>query len=452
MIDILRLIPSPVIAAFRSNTSILIGGNAFVLVLRLASTIFLTRILDANAFGIIGVIATVQIVIGLASDIGFYPYVVRSAEGDDPRFLDEVWTLRLIRAVALAVICFALAHPVAAYVGVPELVLAMQVAALQPLLEGLSSMTFATAAREGKIPQLSILDIVVGFVQVTGSVVLCLLWNSFWGMIVAGLISNLVKIFLSYALFPHSKRSWCYSRSRRIDLWAFGRHILPSSMITLAIGQADRIVFVRLLGISAFGYYNLASSLASTPLSLTSSYISRILYPAFAETFRTNQQDMKAIYYSAGWQFQMILLVLFGGFTAMSDSIVRIIYDDRYSEVAYYLQILAIASVLTFRVAVANEALIAVGKVKNTLVVNIVRLISLIGSGWALYEWEGAKVMVIALPLSLGIAQIYSWISLSKSGILSIRKELLIIGIFAIGFLAGGGADRVVLSWIDSLK
>ncbi|MEQ1548906.1 MAG: oligosaccharide flippase family protein, partial [Chakrabartia sp.] len=214
------------------NTSVLIGANVVTLVIRLFSTIILTRLLEPAAFGTIAIIGTVQTVLVIASDVGFYPYVVRDSRVAETRFLDQMWTLRLIRALILGGITLAIARPTALYVGVPDLELALQITALQPIVEGLSSMAFATAARGGEIKKLSMLDLIIALTQAVLSILLSIIWRDFWGMVIAATACSFLKTFLSYYLFSESRRRWNYSYEQSKQLWSFGRHILPSSMIS----------------------------------------------------------------------------------------------------------------------------------------------------------------------------------------------------------------------------
>src|SRR4051794_15646925 len=79
-----------------SPSSVLLGTNVASNLLRLASTIVLTRLLAPDAFGLIAMIASFFYVITMITDAGFQAYVVRH-ERDDPDFVDAIWTIHFAR-------------------------------------------------------------------------------------------------------------------------------------------------------------------------------------------------------------------------------------------------------------------------------------------------------------------------------------------------------------------
>ncbi len=430
----------------QNNTFILIASQIIIFAARLMSTIILTRLLDPSAFGTIAILSTVLLVITLMSDLGFYPYVVRQASALDRDFLDQIWTLRLVRSGIIALIIFGLATPVASLLDAPEIANALRFTALMPLIEGLSSMAFATAVREGQILRLSVMETASTAAQIILSIALCLIMNSFWGVVIGGALGAMLKTGLSYSLFQDSRRQWDYSKERARDLWAFGRFILPSSMMTLLIGQFDKIIFAPLLGPKGFGYYSLASNLASAPNSLIVPYSAKILLPAFAKGHRDHPGHWADTYYAIGQWPRLALLAALGAFMAMPSSIVELLYDERYGDVAFYLQALSICAFLTFTLTVANDALVAIGKVKATLTINFIRLSSLIIFGLLLFFWGGPSPMVAALPLSMVVAQIYASASMAQANLFSIRRELILAAVVTAGFAIGSILNMLVLN------
>ena len=433
----------------KNNTVILVGSNGLMLVARLVSTIILTRILDPSAFGIIAILSIVPVVLTLISDVGFYPYVVRAKGYADRQFLDEVWSLRLVRSFLTGAAMFALSSPIAAFVGEPDLSLPLKVTALLPILDGLASMTFATAAKDGKIFELSLVDVITATVNVTAMIAFSLLLKSFWGIVFGGLVSTTLKTTLSYLLFKGSQRRWRFSVERMKSIWAFGRFIMPSSMMTLMIGQIDKIIFAPMLGAAEFGYYGLASNLGAAPNSLTAPYSARILYPAFSRAQARNPGNWSADYYAIGAKPRAALMVCFGMFIALPQSIVTALYDDRYFAVIYYLQVLAICSLLIATINFANDALIAAGHVRATLKINTVRLVSLVIFGVSLYYGGGPKAMVAALALSLLAAQIFAGFSLAKANIFNWVQELRLAAFVVLGFGFGWGLNFVLMRFLS---
>ncbi|RYD86567.1 MAG: hypothetical protein EOP61_37300, partial [Sphingomonadales bacterium] len=78
----------------RDGTTLFMAGSLLINLLRIVSTVALTRLLNPADFGAMGIVASIQFVLIMISDVGFFAYVMRKVdEGENQRqLLDEVWT------------------------------------------------------------------------------------------------------------------------------------------------------------------------------------------------------------------------------------------------------------------------------------------------------------------------------------------------------------------------
>jgi O-antigen/teichoic acid export membrane protein len=422
-----------------NDSLFLVSSNAAQLLIRLLSTVVLTRILDPNSYGILAIITTIQIVVLLTSDLGLYPYVVRSKLYQDEKFLNDVWSIRLIRGFLNSLLIFFLAPLVSLYTGSTEIEKAIQAVSLLPLLEALTSMAFATAAREGKIKLLTISEFIPSVFGILVSILICYLMDSYWGIIISGYISIIIKIYFSYRLFPNSKRNFSVSVKALRDMWKFSKYILPSSLISLIIGQFDKVLFARIFTLNELGLYNVASNLGLAPVSLVSSYSSRILYPVFVDSFNKTPDQKSEIFYGTDRKIRAAILFLFGLFCFSSTLIVDVLYDDRYIGAAKYLFALSIYSVLSYVVSISIESLIAIGYEKSTFYSNLVRVFSLIFFLTIFFFSLPLKFVVYALPASVFATYIFNLFRLQKLGIFRIKGEIS----YWLYFFAGGVGGTV---------
>ena len=125
-----------------NGTSSVVFSALITNVLRIFSSVTLTRLLDAEAFGVIGIITSTAFVLSMLSDVGLQPFLVRHAETDDSDFLDRIWTLRLLRSLALTALMAALSWPIAYLIGKLALAPVLAVWSLTLLIDGLSSLAF----------------------------------------------------------------------------------------------------------------------------------------------------------------------------------------------------------------------------------------------------------------------------------------------------------------------
>jgi lipopolysaccharide exporter len=412
--------------------------------LRAGSSIILTRLLVPEVFGIAGLIGSIQFTVTMVSDLGFQAFVVRHADGDKPRFLNTVWTISLIRSLALTVILVALAEPLAVMFGKPHLAAMIAVSALSFAIEGVASLTLLTALRQGRILRLSLLETVVMVAQIAITAVLAYYWRSYWAIQVGLLASSALKVVLSYTMFADSGRKLGFDRGYARELWGFARFITGSSIIFLLLSQTDKLVLARLLSLDMFGLYILAGNLAGAPLAFASAYASRVLYPTYSQLWRDGGGNLRQQFYAKRWLPSLLYTFAAGGLIGSAPLVVAVLYDPRYADAALYLQILGIATLFALAGTSSNETLTATGRVRATFEANLAKLIWIVVAAPAGYALYGGLGLVAAVGLMEIPAVLFKWGRMHQVGLLDLRQELLFLAAGAAGVALGTGGDLLL--------
>lgn len=420
-----------------SDTNVFLAGSILANAMRLLSTIILTRILTAADFGAVALVSSLQFFFIMLSDVGIFAYVVRSSDGDDGDFLNEVWTVRLIRGGVLCLTFALCAFPLAHLFQKPELGWLLTASSTIFLLEGLSSMAFATGARQKRIRRLTFLDLAPIIAQVFSSIFLAMILKNYWSIIIAMTISSAIKSIISYIYFPNSYRKIKISQQRAVDMWKFGRFIAISSIAQIAISQTDKIIFARIFQLGQFGLYSLASNLAQLPSSLTSNYSPRILYPIFSNTFHNAPENLSTVFYRSGRLFRTFYLFGSGALASLAPLVVTILYDDRYYGASVFLAYLSIGMIFKLQVNVASDLILSTGNSRHALNLSIVRVSTLGTLCIGLFPFWGAWGIIGAIVSVEAASQIYTWWVLRKMNILNFLEEVKYYSFSIAGYAFG---------------
>jgi O-antigen/teichoic acid export membrane protein len=200
------------------DTGSVAGTVVFLNLMRIVNSAILTRLLTAEAFGVVGIITSVAVTFGLLSDIGINAFIVRHKDSEDPRFLDELWTLRMIRSLVLSGGVAIASGPIAGYLGKPELQWAIAAGGLIFLFDAVDSMALFGALRSRQVKRLNRIDIVCQVFGVVLSIAIAFFVRSYWAIMLANSLGQLFRAYLSYALFPGSQRRWRFSKARATEL------------------------------------------------------------------------------------------------------------------------------------------------------------------------------------------------------------------------------------------
>lgn len=417
-------------------------------VLRILSTIVLTRVLAPADFGVVGVTAAILAVMSMISDFGFAVYVIQHPRGDDRHLLDAVWTARLIRSAMLTLILFALSGPIAMLIDKPTMYAAIAVTSLQFVVEGCSSLTSMTMIRQQKLLVLSLLDIICAVAQTMMGIILAFILRDYWAIVIAGLLGTAVRSVLSYTMFADSGRRFAFDLKEIGELWRFGRTIAGAHTIQVLLSNVDKFVLSRIFPLGMFGLYTLASNLAGAPSAFTMVYPSRILLPEFARANREGAAELAGAYYGSRRTVMLLYMLAMGGFIGLAPGVVNLLYDPRYASAASYLRLLSIAPAIALNNYAAREVLIVAGRVKTLLFANIVRLGWLLVFGTAGFVVFGPMGLVAAVGLVEVPVLLYCWFELDRIDVFRLREELLMLGALGIGVALGFIADGLYFSLI----
>jgi O-antigen/teichoic acid export membrane protein len=436
-------------AAFVSTLRNKIGGETSVVAatmatqtgMRIVNSMILTRLLSSEAFGVIGVITSVLVTFGLVSDIGISAFIVRHRGVQDEHYINELWTLRLIRSIALTVAVVLLSRPIALWLGKPELQYAIALSSLTFVIDGLDSLGAILALRGRQIRRLSQLDLLTQLFNLGVTILLAIFLRSFWAILAGNLVGQMLKVWLSYYMFPGVRHRWRFSRDRAAEMWKFSKFITASTILTLVISQADKVILAKIFPLKIFGLYVLAAGLASVPAGVAGVYGNRILLPRFGETARNAPELLAKEFYAQRLNVHLVYAAFVGFLAGCGPLLFHILYDPRYQDAVFYFQILLVGSFFSLGNLAANEVMIVSGKSHFTLTTNMVRLGYFAIAGFFAYRFQGAVGLIYVVASIELVAQLYGWIVLRVDRLLNIYKELAIVSLGIAGLAAGALVD-----------
>lgn len=425
------------------RTATLVYAAVATNVLRLLSTVVLTRLLVPRDFGLAAIMMSVFFVLAMITDAGFEAFIVRHRDGEDPDFLDAIWSVHVARGWLMCLAAIALAIPVSHVLQEPSVAPIIAAASLAFGIDGSASLAMITALRKGLVRKLSVIDLLLSVAQVAIGIIAAFFLRNVWAIVIAMVATSLIRTGLSYALFPDSRRrfrpNWAVSR----ELWSFSRLIAMSSILTLVLTQVDKLVLARVFSLPVFGTYAIAANLASAPQGVISTYASRIVYPSLARVAREDPAALSASYYAGRglsfYGFAFATGVLIGA----APLVVGLLYDARYANAGFYLGILAVATALSLLTRTASELLVASGYVRATLVQNVARIVWLVLVGGVGLWLFGANGLILALGSIEIPAYLVGAFYMMRRGLFSLRWEAASFMAIAAGGSVGWAATML---------
>jgi O-antigen/teichoic acid export membrane protein len=376
-----------------------IGGMGTNQVIRLASNLVLTRLLFPEAFGLMSLVQVFLFGLQMFSDIGVTPAIIHSKRGNDPRFLDTAWTISAGRGALLWLGACLIAYPVSRFYREPMLFKLLPAVGLTAFISGLSSTKLAAANRQLSIKRITLIELSTYVLSIIVTIGLAWMKRSIWALVIGGIVGSAAQAFATQAFLPGPWNRFNFDREAVRELTGFGRWIFVSSALGFVCSQGDRLLLGKLFDVRFLGIYSIALNLSQSANMLNSQLGSRILFPTYAELERTRPEAV----YPALLRARAILLSLSAGvavvFVLLGPWLIHHMYDRRYVEAGWILQVLALSSLLGSVGSSYSDVLLARGKTR-VLAWLIACNIVLQMAGMIVGSHFGARGVVVGLAVA----------------------------------------------------
>jgi O-antigen/teichoic acid export membrane protein len=407
--------------------------------LRVVNSLVLTRLLMPESFGLMTLVSTLVVGISLFADIGMGPNVIQSPRGDDPVFLNTVWTLEVLRGLGIFVVCLLLAWPLALIYHEPRLISLIPALALSLVVSGFKSTNLLSMARHMGVRRVFALDLTTQLFGLLVTAGCALVYRSVWALVIGSILSGVYRLTLSHSrlVIPGIRNSFCWDRESLRSLVHFGRWILLSTAFSFFAVQADRLILGKLISFSLLGVYGIAYSVSDIPRAVISAFSNRVGFPFIAKMAHLPIAAFRGLFLQ--YRFRVLvagavvlcLMVHVGGF------LVTKMYDSRYHAASWMVTVLALGLWHTVMYSTTMPALLCLGKSRYQAIGNgayFVAVFTAIPFAFRFYGMFGAVVAVAASDLAFYFVLVAA---ASREGVSTWKQDLQATGIFL--FLLGLG-------------
>lgn len=407
--------------------------------MRFVSSTVLRSLLFPAAFGLMEVINGVTIGLIMLSDVGIRQAIIQSKRGHEQVFLDTAWTMLAVRGVILTALACAVSYPAALLAGEPSLATLMPVAALGTVLLGFSSTSEMTLRREMKLGRVVGMEVVSQALSITVAIVWASYSPTVWALVAAGLVNVASRVVITYWLnrTVGYRNRFRWDAGVRKEIFDFGKWITASSAVFFVSNWADRLMLVAFLGATVSGVYATAVLIAESVGAALDKVIHGVFYPLFARVGEEGLDRLKGVYYATRLRFDALTMIATGALMVLGPWVIGFLFDDRYAEAGWMLQVLSIRTAFMCIVAPCETCLTSLGHTRYGFNQNMMRAtFMLIGVPIGFYTW-GVQGVVWVVALS-GVPPLLAlWPKFRELGLLRLDRELLAWVFFGVGAALG---------------
>jgi O-antigen/teichoic acid export membrane protein len=412
-----------------------IAGYGAGQILRFATNIVLTRLLDPEFFGLMAVVNTLRIGIELFSDLGIAQSIVNNKRGNEKDFLNTAWTIQIIRGLILWILCLLITYPIANFYEDKRLLLLIPIVGATSIFDGFSSTAIHTLHRRMELGKYTIFELVLQILIISTLILCCWLSPTIWALAIGGLTASIYKMIGSHFLIKGYSNRIAWDKEAVDDILSFGKWMFIASGLMFAAEQSDRLILGKLLSFKVLGIYTVAYTLANMPRDVIKNLSYRVIFPALSNQIEIPREILREKII----RVRKLMLLGFGAGLAIlvtiGDLIIQILYDNRYDQAIWMMPILCVGIWFSVLFYTTNPALIAIGKPLYAAQSNLGRflMISLgLPLAYHFYGTIGAITVIGFSDFPLYIVNLYG---LSKEKLSCVVQDIQTTAAF-IGFLA----------------
>ena len=424
-----------------------LAGHVVSQVLRLVGNLILTRLLVPEMFGILAVANIFLVGLALFSDFGLQPNIIQSKRGDEPIFLNTIWTVQIIRggviwmmacglALALYLMNAAQLWPINSVYAEPILPYVIVVISFNAVINGFDSTKIATVNRNLSLGILTRIELLSQLAGLTCMVVWAYIDRSIWSLVMSTFVTSTLKMILSHVWIPGIRNNLYWDKDVFKDIFHFGKWIFVASIVGFLAMNGDRILLGSLVAPQILGIYVIAFYLVEAFRLVLDRIVGSVIFPSLSEVVRNGNIELRGTYYRMRLPIDIVSLMGAGFVFASGSLIIEILYDDRYMMAGHMMEVLCV-SMIGIRYTVTGALFLAMGKPQLLLAIALMRLLplyillpmfySLFGLDGAL--WISGGSILFSLPIVFYFKIKYS--------ILDIAKEIYTLPLLIVGYILG---------------
>jgi O-antigen/teichoic acid export membrane protein len=422
-----------------------LAGFALSQAIRFGANLVMTRLLVPEMFGVMAIATMVMYGLALFSDVGLRQSVVQSRRGREAAFLNTAWTIQVARgfviwaaALFIAVVLILLSSqlPHTSVYADPSLPAVVVVLSLSAVIAGFESTRLHEASRGLLLDRVTRIDLASQLFGVLAMLAWALIERSIWALVAGALAAAVLRTLLSHAWLPGEPNRWRWESAAAREILAVGKWIFAASALGFLVNSADRLILGALVSTSVLGVYAIAFLLYSAVEQVLVKIVGDVSFPALSEVARERPAALRAVYYRFHLAVGLPACFAAGVLAACGEPLVALLYDARYAEAGWMLQILALA-LLTLPFRVATQCFIVLGEPQRMSAICAIRLVALCAAvplGWHFFGLAGALWAIVlsyfsTLPTTIAFVL--------RHRLFDARKEVVLVPALLAGLAFG---------------
>jgi O-antigen/teichoic acid export membrane protein len=355
-------------------------GYGSSLLIRMASTIILTRLVENKVIGLIALVYTFLTGLHMFTDVGLGTSIIQSKRGDEPHFYNTAWTLQIFRGgllflgtvlIAWPVSQWALPHPE------PELLLLLPAVGIIEFVSNLNSTALYALSRHLLRGRLVLIEVGTTLLGTCVTIAYAYHWPTAWAMVAGPMAGAAVQMLVSHVIIPGYRNHFRWDRTALGELIHFGKWIFFGTIFTFLGSQSDRLIVGKLTGEATLGIYYIAVQLTGIASTLMSTLAGQLIFPFYSRLLQAGR-DIPREFSRVHVPVAGFAALLACGLWVTGPAAIHVMYRPQYFDAAWIIQFLAVGAWFSMLESTLGASMLALGEPRAVMISNATKLGGLI--------------------------------------------------------------------------
>lgn len=345
------------------------GSQVIRLVINLAITSVLARLLLPEDYGLIGMITVATGFLLVLKDFGFGAALVQKKVVEDIEYVSVFW-LNVLMGIILAFIVFFSAPLIASFYNEPQLIPITKYMSIGFILNSLIVVPSNILYKKIQFKNLFIVDISSLLIGGVVGITFAYFGWAYWSLVAQSLTAQIVTLIIVFYLSKW-KPTMKFSGKALSGFSSFSLPLMTDSSINYWVRNLDNLLIGKYLGKAELGYYSKAYNLMLLPVRQLSGTIKKVMFPSFS-LIQDQVERLGKIYLKITSVMAFVTFPLMGIMFSASEDIILFLFGNNWAPSIPIFKVLCLLGAFQSIATLSGNIYLSRGKTKLMLRVGLV--------------------------------------------------------------------------------
>jgi|GEM_PF-3040903 len=313
-------------------------------VIKFIQTPILALFLSPADFGIWGLANVLIKAMESITEVGIQKLIIQRKHMEKS-FIRSIWGIMIIRGIFITGVALAIVPFYASFVDTPDGKFIFTLAIIVPAIQSFTTPALYLAERDIEFKNIAFFDALGQILFFVFVVALVYIYQSVLAMVIALLIVEGIKVFMSYGFFGIPTRPGLPEWPHVKEIFYYGKHFFLIAVGSFVTIQLDDLTVGKLLGSDVLGFYMIGYTLINVAVTIIRKLFGRVLFPYYTKLVDGDDQAHDKINHLL--EDQMLLLcVVFGLIFSLAPPLIHLLFDEKWIDAIPIIQILTFTGLL----------------------------------------------------------------------------------------------------------